>query len=107
MITAANLVKYADLTGPNALMQAETALETAQAIVGAYCRGRERHTLQGEYKPGVEAVILTVASRIASNPSLIVQREQVGPYSFYRDAGFQGFTLTEQAVLDRYRKRAI
>lgn len=107
MVTAEKLAQYAELTGDHAIMQAEMAIETAKALIGAYCRGREKYTVGGRYKPGVEAVILTVASRIASNPSLIVQREQVGPYSFYRDAGFQGFTLVEQAVLDRYRKRAI
>lgn len=104
-MTPEELVKFTGTQGPNVDAQAATALTTAQALVGAYCRGREK---RGDvYRPGVEEVIMMVAARILANPEQISVREQVGPYQMYKAAGFSGFTLVELAVLNRYRKRAI
>ena len=86
--------------------QARHAIATAEGLVEAYTRGRHV-TADGGPRPGVDAVVLQVAARLAANPSQIQTREQVGPYSLLRSAGFQGFTLTEQLVLNRYRKRAL
>ena len=104
-MTPEELVKFAGAQGPDVDSQAATALTTAQALVGAYCRGREKRG--AEYRPGVEEVIVMVAARILANPEQISVREQVGPYQMYKAQGFQGFTLVELAVLNRYRKRAI
>ncbi|AKK02338.1 hypothetical protein [Corynebacterium epidermidicanis] len=103
-MTPDELIKFTGATGPNVQAQAQQALSMAEAFVDAYCRGR--HKRGGVLRPGVDAVITAVAARILANPEQIQQREQVGPYSFYRDAGFQGFNLVELAVLNRYRKRA-
>ena len=104
-MTPEELVKFAGAQGPDVESQAATALTTAQALVGAYCRGREKRG--AEYRPGVEEVVTMVAARILANPEQISVREQVGPYQMYKAQGFQGFTLVELAVLNRYRKRAI
>ena len=85
--------------------QAETSLNTAEAMVAAYCRGK--HKRKGEYREGVFEVILTVAARILANPGQISRRDAVGVVSIQRGVGFQGFTLVELAVLNRYRKRAV
>lgn len=104
-MTPEDLIKFTGTQGPNVDAQAAQALTTAQALVGSYCRGREK---RGDtYRPGVEEVITMVAARILANPEQISVREQVGPYQMYKAAGFNGFTLVELAVLNRYRKRAI
>ncbi|MFV8381182.1 hypothetical protein [Corynebacterium hindlerae] len=104
-MTPDELIKFTGASGPNVKEQAKQALLMAEAFVGAYCRGR--HKRAGEFRPGVDAVVTAVAARILANPEQVQQREQVGPYSYYRDAGFQGFNLVELAVLNRYRKRAL
>ena len=105
MVTPAELVKFIGATGENVEMQAELAISTATALVGAYCRGKEKRA--GRYRPGVEEVILTVSARILANPSQTQERETIGPYSYFRGEGFKGFTIVELAVLDRYRKKGI
>lgn len=104
-MSASQLIAFTGAEGPNIQERAAIAWTTAEALVGAYCRGREK---RGDvYRPGVEDVILMVGSRILANPEQIQVREQVGPYSMFKGAGFEGFTLVELAVLNRYRKRAI
>lgn len=85
---------------------AALAVESASALVDAYTRGRhlDRH---GNPRPGITTVVLTVAARIGANPGQVSRQDQAGNFSSRRGAGFAGFTLAEQAVLNRYRKRAI
>lgn len=85
---------------------AATAVETAVALIGGYCRGNHVDKL-GDYRDGIESVVVTVASRIAANPAQVTIRDTAGPFSRSRGQGFSGFTLAELAVLNRYRKRAI
>lgn len=104
-MSASQLIAFTGAEGPNIQEQAALAWTTAEALVGAYCRGREK---RGDvYRPGVEEVILMVGSRILANPEQIQVREQVGPYTMFKGAGFEGFTLVELSVLNRYRKRAL
>lgn len=49
------------------------------------------------------AVITTATARLLSNPAQS-EMEQVGPYT--RRGAFNGWTLAETFVLNRYRKRA-
>lgn len=84
---------------------AAAAVDTASALIAAYTR--DRHvTRTGDPRPGVSAVALTAAARIAANPGQITKQDTAGSFSTRRGAGFSGFTLGEQAVLNRYRKRA-
>lgn len=46
------------------------------------------------------------AARLAANPGQVSKRDSAGQFTRQRGAGFSGFTLAEQAVLNRYRKRA-
>lgn len=91
---------------PENKTRAEQALTMSSALVGAYCRGREINRA-GKLRPGVQAVIDSAAARILANPSQIAIREQIGPYSLYKQEGFKGFTLVELTVLNRYRKRGV
>lgn len=88
------------------LLQVKVAVESALAMVEAYTRGRHVDAA-GEYRPGVEAVVLGVAARLLANPGQVQSRVQAGSYSVLKGQSFQGFTLTEQQVLNRYRKRAM
>lgn len=105
MITPEQLIQYAGATGPHVQAQATAAIDEATAYVAAYTRGR--HERGGELRPGIEAVIRSVAARILANPAGVSSREQVGPYSYFVGEGFNGFTLGELAVLNRYRRKAI
>lgn len=105
-MTPAELIEFTGATGPDVVAQAGVALTSAGAYVDAYCRGRQKRR-DGSLKPGVDAVVTTVAARILANPEQISVREEVGPYVFFKGPGFNGFTLVELAVLNRYRKRAI
>lgn len=82
------------------------SLAAASGLVDAYCRGNHLDRAE-KLRPGVGEVILTVAARLAANPGQVQVREQVGPVSMLVGEGFSGFTLTEQFVLNRYRKRAL
>lgn len=104
-MTPEELVKFTGTQGPDVVSQAATALMMAEGLVGAYCRGR--HERAGHPRPGVEEVIISVAARILANPEQIQVREQVGPYTMLKGPGFNGFTLVELSVLNRYRKRAL
>lgn len=82
------------------------AVEAATAVVAAYCRDRHLDA-RGRPRPGVKTVALTVAARIAANPSGISRQDTAGPFSSRRSGGFTGFTLAELTVLKRYRRKAI
>lgn len=85
---------------------ATLSVEAATAVVAAYCR--DRHVDRAGWpRAGVKAVVLTVAARIAANPSGISRQDTAGSFSTRRSGGFNGFTLAETTILNRYRKRAI
>lgn len=84
---------------------ATTAITTAEALIGGYCRGSHVDRA-GEYRDGIKAVVITVGARIAANPAQVAIRDSAGPFSRSRGQGFSGFTLAELAVMNRYRKRA-
>lgn len=88
--------------GDPTVEQAQQALDVATAMVQAYCRGNARDAVG--WRAGVGEVVLMVAARILANPSGIQFRDQAGPFSVSRQSGFEGFTLAERFVLNRYRK---
>lgn len=86
--------------------EAQIYLDTAMALIEGYTRGNHANK-RGEYRQGISEVALTVAARIMANPGQVTKRDQAGQFSRHRGQGFQGFTLGELAVLNRYRKRAV
>ncbi|OCB20062.1 hypothetical protein A5674_05675 [Mycobacterium malmoense] len=55
----------------------------------------------------IGAVITTASARLAANPKQLGNTETAGPFSAAVVGGFNGWTLAEQFVLNRYRKRAM
>lgn len=106
-VTADELLEFAtpvaDGTDPE--KAAQHALIAAEGVIEAYTRGR--HARAGAYRPGVRSVVLTAAARILANPGQVSVRVTSGAVTVSKGAGWQGFTLGEQQVLNRYRKRAI
>lgn len=86
---AAQLIEYVDIV---------------TEFVRGYTRGNG-FDLEGNPGAGLSAVIVVATARLAVNP------EQATAYTANdyseRPAVFQGYTLAEQAVLHRYRKRAV
>lgn len=107
----AGLVTVSELQAfmPDDALDAELcalAVEAATAVVAAYCRDRHLDA-GGRPRPGVKTVALTVAARIAANPSGISRQDTAGSFSTRRSGGFTGFTLAELTVLKRYRRKAM
>lgn len=103
-VTPEELISFMGAT-PVSTETATTALTTAEALIGGYCRGCHVDGA-GEYRDGIKAVVITVGARIAANPAQVTIRDSAGPFTRARGQGFSGFTLAELAVLNRYRKRA-
>jgi len=102
-VTNTDLVKWLGqpTTDTDLMAQATQAVTLASAMIDAYCRGAHL-TASNANRPGVDAVVLMAAARMLANPEGL--RYSTGVVT-YNDA-FQGFTLAELAVLNRYRKRA-
>ncbi|MBX7452284.1 hypothetical protein GR927_30230 [Mycolicibacterium sp. 3033] len=86
--------------------QVSAALAIVSAMASAYTRGRG-FNMYGEPNPEISAVIITAAARLASNASQLSRSETTGPFSQDIRGSFQGWTLAEQFVLNRYRVRAM
>lgn len=104
MITPDKLAQFApdDYAGED---EAQLHIDTAIALIEGYTRGNHANAT-GELRNGISSVILTVAARLQANPGQITRRDQAGSFSTHRGPGFNGFTLAELAILNRYRKRA-
>lgn len=79
----------------------DSAVKAVTLMARAYTRsaGFDGDTPNDE----IAAAILTAACRLARNPGQLGTSETMGPFTFDVRGGFQGFTLAELAVLDRYR----
>ncbi|MDH3025313.1 hypothetical protein QEN35_13045 [Gordonia alkanivorans] len=102
-VTNTDLVKWlgADTADTALLAQAAQAVTMAAAMTDAYCRGAHLKA-DGDTRPGVDAVVLMASARMLANPEGL--KYATGVVSF--GEGFSGFTLAEQMVLNRYRRRA-
>ena len=85
---------------------AQMAWDTALGLLDGYTRGNHINR-QGVLRPDLVPVCLTIAARIAANPHQVMVRDAAGSFNRTRGVGFQGMTLTEQIILNRYRKRAL
>lgn len=100
-------VDPADVT---ALLDDSTAVEQAVPVittmVRAYTRGRG-FDAYGEANDELAAVITTAAARLAANTAQLATDTTAGPFSRSIRGSFQGWTVAELAVLNRYRVRAM
>lgn len=71
------------------------------AMATAYTRGRG--FTEGEPNAEIAAVITTATARLMANPDQLQYR--VGNVSY--QSSFQGWTLAETFVLNRFRKKAL
>lgn len=102
-VTPELAARVVEFLGTGDTGQAIAHTDATVSFVKAYTRGVGFQL--GEYpNPELESVIVTAAARSMSNPSN-VQQQTSGPFTVtHFNVG--GFTLTERAVLDRYRVRA-
>ena len=80
------------------------ALKVATDVVFTYTRGQGFNAVTGAPGDDLAAVVLTTAGRVYANPTH-AQQETIDDYSV-RFAGFNGWSLSELAVLNTYRRRA-
>ena len=79
------------------------AISIVTLLAKAYVRGGEDWEPDDE----IEAVIVTAAARLATNPGIVEQEMVVGPFTHSLRGGFTGWTLAELAVLNRHRRLAM
>lgn len=94
----------ADLLGGRPLPedQVAAALSVVTAMVKSYCR-----TDWDDLPNDVGAVVLTATLRLLAHPRQLNMAESMGGISVdFRD-GFDGFSIGELLVLNRYRVRAV
>ena len=87
---------------PEMIALAEAHLPIVTSMVKAYTRGNGFDTFGP--KEDVKSVIITAAARLVVNPEQAI-RVTIGDYSETK-AVFNGFSLAELAVLNRYRRRS-
>ncbi|OBB71222.1 hypothetical protein [Mycobacterium sp. 852014-52144_SCH5372336] len=85
--------------------QATTVVPLITAMAKAYTRGRG-FDAAGEPNDEVAAVITTAAARLVANGRQLAVRDKVDDVEQEYRGGFNGWTLAEQIVLNRYRVRA-
>lgn len=71
----------------------------------SYTRGRG--FVDNEPNEEIAAVITAAAARFVSNPAQVSRSESAGSFSQDLRGGFNGWSLAEQTVLNRYRVRAM
>ncbi|MGA4670439.1 hypothetical protein ACPCG0_11700 [Propionibacteriaceae bacterium Y1923] len=82
------------------------AVQVITAMVKAYTRGNGFDAFGTVPNPDLSAVITMASARLAANPGQLRRTDTSGPFTQVLD-GFQGWTLAELAVLNRYRERAL
>ncbi len=95
-----DVARFLDWRNPDT----EQAVDLVTALAKAYTRGRG---FDGDQpNADVAAVIKLASARLAANPRQLLTRLQVGHAEYEVRSSFQGFTIPERAVLDRYRVTA-
>ena len=79
------------------------ALSIVAEYAKSYTRGNGFDPVTGNPNDALAAVILTATARLIANPSQLAGRSIGGLQLNYRP--WQGFTVGEQLVLNRYRQR--
>ncbi len=80
-------------------------LGIVSTLAKSYTRGHG--WTDGQPAEDIDAVILTAAARLVTNPGQISAAEGMGGLTVDWRAGFTGWTLVELAVLNRYRDMAV
>ena len=102
---AVNGDSLTEFIGRDAGDKGEAVISIITAMAKSYTRGAGFNTA-GEPNEDVRAAILTASARLLRDPSQIVSGEGMGPFSVSYRGGFEGWSVAELAVLNRYRERA-
>lgn len=102
MLTSAALSTLAGRTVTEA--QADAAITVVTAVAKSYTRGNG-FTEDGPVKD-LQAIIATATLRLLLNPNNL-NSETMGALTVNYGSKFLEWTLTERAVLNRYRDRAL
>lgn len=90
----------------NSMIMADTVVPIITAMVKSYTRGAGFDE-DDEPNDEIAAVIATGAARLAANTTQTIYSSKVGEVEREYRSFFTGWTLAEQAVLNRFRKRAM
>lgn len=82
--------------------QAVQVLTIITAMASAYTRGVG--FTNGEPNESIRAVILTASARLISNAAGLLRDETEGPSSVSYRSAFNGWTVAETYVLNRFRR---
>lgn len=85
--------------------QAAAVVGIVTAMARAYTRGGG--FIAGEPNEEIGAVILTASARLLAHPRQVQMSQVVGPMSATHGRGFDGWTVAEVFVLNRYRVTAM
>lgn len=83
----------------------EQVIPLVTTMAKSYTRGRG--FVDNEPNDELAAVIITAAARLASNGRQGLWRKRVDDVEYEWRSSFNGWTLAEQYVLNRYRVRAM
>lgn len=97
-------VEPADVTS---VLEGNATLVVPMITVMARSYTRGRGFTDNEPNDEIAAVITAAAARFVSNPAQLNRSETAGSFSQDLRGGFSGWSLAEQAVLNRYRVRAM
>lgn len=87
--------------------------DRAVTIIGLVTAMARAHTRDAGFTDGVPnadiaAVIVTASARLVAHPDQLPMTQGMGAVSVeFPRGGFQGWTLVERMVLDRYRAKAL
>lgn len=84
----------------------QQAITNITLMARAYTRGNGFNT-DGEPNDEIAAVITLAAARLAANAPQLLSTVTVGHRTRTYSSSFQGWTLAERLVLDRYRRKAM
>ena len=82
----------------------DTIVPIVTALAKGYTRGRG--FTGATPTQDIAAVIVTASARLAANTGQLPIDETQGPFSRSLHGAFQGWTIAEQIILNRYRVRA-
>ncbi|MUL78640.1 hypothetical protein FZI94_21600 [Mycobacterium sp. CBMA226] len=85
--------------------QATAVISVVTAMARSYTRGKG-FSAAGEPSEDVAAVILSASARLLADTSQIIGQRSMGPFAVQLRAGFDGWSVAESYVLNRYRDRA-
>ena len=88
------------------IARAGAVLPHVLELVRGYTRGRVFHADGLECPSDIQTVIYSVIARVLANPDGLQKTTVTGPFT-ETVAGWQGFTLMERQILDRYRVKAL